>query len=263
VTFSPFDSPIYGALYGDKEVRALFTDSGEVRALLLVEGVLAKVQGDLGLIPLDSALYIHRASMECQVDPAGLATGMATDGNPIPALVAAFAKAMEAPEHAKYIHFEVDAQDVIDTALTLRLRQYIRLIEAQIAALNSENLQLSSQMLTALKPDLLVARTATGKVSSALATALKLGIVTPTTPNARHAVAKLTFALAAITTALAESGQGAAPTVVATMAQYNAIQSNLLQQALLKKTGVGLALERMTLAQVCIATAVALRHAQP
>jgi hypothetical protein len=47
------------------------------------------------------------------------------------------------------------------------------------------------------------------------------------------------------------------------MAQYNAIQSNLLQQALLKKTGVGLALERMTLAQVCIATAVALRHAQP
>jgi len=56
VTFSPFDSPIYATLYGDPEVRTLFTDSAEVRAMLLVEGTLAKVQGELGLIPLDSAL---------------------------------------------------------------------------------------------------------------------------------------------------------------------------------------------------------------
>ena len=41
MTFSPFDSPIYSTLYGDAEVRTLFTDSAEVRAMLLVEGTLA------------------------------------------------------------------------------------------------------------------------------------------------------------------------------------------------------------------------------
>lgn len=263
MTFSPFDSPIYRSLYGDKEVRALFADSAEVRALLLVEGVLAKVQGDLGLIPLDSALYIHRASMECQIDPAGLAEGVARDGNSVPALVAAFAKAMEAPEHSKYIHFEVGAQDVIDTALNLRLRQYIRLIETRLASLDFETLVQPSQTLTALQCGLLVARVATGEVSVAVAAALRLGAMEPETPNARHAVAKLTLTLAQITAALEKSGQGASREVIATMAQYNEHQSGQLQQALQGDAGVGLALERMTLAQMCVATAIALRHAQP
>ncbi|MDZ4134357.1 MAG: 3-carboxy-cis,cis-muconate cycloisomerase, partial [Paracoccaceae bacterium] len=50
------DSALYARLFGDVETARLFSDSAEVRAMMLVEGALAKVQGDLGLIPLESAL---------------------------------------------------------------------------------------------------------------------------------------------------------------------------------------------------------------
>ena len=92
-------SALYGPLFNDPETAALFTDSAEVRAMMLVEGTLAKVQGALGLIPADAAAYLHRASFELQIDPAGLAAETATNGVPVPALIAAFAKAAQAPEH--------------------------------------------------------------------------------------------------------------------------------------------------------------------
>jgi 3-carboxy-cis,cis-muconate cycloisomerase len=44
--------------------------------MMLVLGALAKAQGDgKGTIPEVSAAFLHRAMMEAQVDPAGLAQG--------------------------------------------------------------------------------------------------------------------------------------------------------------------------------------------
>ncbi|MAY33929.1 MAG: 3-carboxy-cis,cis-muconate cycloisomerase [Rhodovulum sp.] len=130
-----FDSPLYRDLFHDAEAGKLFTDSAEVRAMLLVEGALAKAQGELGVIPLESALFIHRSSMEVQVDPAGLAAGTGQSAVCIPALVAAFRKAMEAPEHAQYAHFGATSQDIIDTGLILRLRQALTLFDQRLVEL--------------------------------------------------------------------------------------------------------------------------------
>ena len=80
---SPADSAIYGGLLGDKEVGRLFTDSAEVRAMMLVEGALAKAQGALGVIPEASVTAIHRASLELQIDPAGLDEETARNAVPI------------------------------------------------------------------------------------------------------------------------------------------------------------------------------------
>jgi adenylosuccinate lyase len=44
---SPADSAIYRSLFSDDEAARLFTDSAEIRAMLLVEGALARVQGKL------------------------------------------------------------------------------------------------------------------------------------------------------------------------------------------------------------------------
>lgn len=145
MAFSPFDSPMYRKLYGDDEIATLFSDSAEVRAMLLVEGMLAKVQGDLGIIPEDSAFFIHRSSMEVQIDPSGLADGIASSGVPVPALVEAFRKAMEAPDHAQYLHWGATSQDIVDTALMLRLRQYIGIIDKRLEALiKALNIQAST-----------------------------------------------------------------------------------------------------------------------
>lgn len=103
--------------------------------MLLVEGALAKVQGAQGVIPEISAAFIHRSSLEVQIDPGGLAGSTATNGVCVPALVAAFRTAMEAPEHAQYAHWGATSQDIIDTALMLRLRQTLAAQEDILRAL--------------------------------------------------------------------------------------------------------------------------------
>jgi 3-carboxy-cis,cis-muconate cycloisomerase len=132
---APADSALYRSLFQDDETAHLFTDSAEVRAMLLVEGALAKVQGDLGLIPADSAAFLHRAVMEIQIDPAALAAETGTNGVPIPALVAAFRKESNAPEHAQYFHWGATSQDIMDSGLALRLKPLLTLWQARLDTL--------------------------------------------------------------------------------------------------------------------------------
>jgi len=276
MTFSPFDSPIYSTLYGDAKTRALFTDSAEVRAMLLVEGTLAKVQGELGLIPLDSALYIHRASMEVQVDPAGLAAEMAVAGNPIAALIAAFGKAMDAPDHAKYIHWGARSQDVIDTALVLRLRQYMRLLDTRLEGLITNGrfsgLTQSRQHLQTIQTKLLVVRfhrdesiASSEKVELALAEELKLSVPTDPSISTREVIVELVEAISTLTDSLAKIASKFPASihseVIETMALF--VKGQLGHMKLLhRQAHIVFASEKLAFAQVCIAGTVALRHAQ-
>ncbi len=118
----------------EADVAALFTDSAEVRAMLLVEGALAKVQGALGVIPEVSAAAIHRASLEAQIDPGALAAETARNAVPVPALVAAFRGEIGDPGHAQYAHWGATSQDIMDTGLALRLRRVLGLYRQRLAA---------------------------------------------------------------------------------------------------------------------------------
>ncbi len=129
---SVFESQHLAKLFPTGELGRLFTDSAEMRALLLVEGALAKVQGELGVIPAESGAFLHRASMEIQIDPAGLAEATGANGVSIPALLAAARKALEAPEHAQYLHWGATSQDILDTALMLRLKQAFKVLEKNL-----------------------------------------------------------------------------------------------------------------------------------
>lgn len=177
MTASVFDSPMFTKLYPVGEAGRLFTHSAEIRAALLVLGTLAKVQTERGEIPEDSAFFIHRSSMEVQIDPAGLADGVAKDGSYIPALVAAFDKAMEASEHSKHILHNTNPQDVADTALVLRLRQLLTQAETALKT------QPDSGSRTTLLADLpmirdtglRVAFTEAPEIGAAIGEALKLG----------------------------------------------------------------------------------------
>ncbi|APE42762.1 3-carboxy-cis,cis-muconate cycloisomerase [Sulfitobacter alexandrii] len=129
---SVFDSALFGRLFDPGEAGRLFTDSAAVRAMLLVEGALAKVQGAQGIIPELSAAAIHRASLEIAVDPGALAAETGQNGVPVPALVRAFRSEMQAPEHAQYVHWGATSQDIVDTGLMLRLRQALALAESEL-----------------------------------------------------------------------------------------------------------------------------------
>lgn len=132
---SPSDSSIYRALFSDDETAQLFTDSAELRAMMIVEGTLAKVQGALGILPADAAAYLGRAGLELQLDPAGLAMETARDGVPVPALVAAFRKSAGAPEMTTWLHWGATSQDIMDTALALRLKRMLALWETRLDSL--------------------------------------------------------------------------------------------------------------------------------
>lgn len=129
---SVFDSPLYARLFDTGEAGRLFSDSAALRAMLLVEGALAKAQGKLGVIPEISAAAIHRASLEIQIDPGALAQATGENGVCVPALITAFRDEMNAPEHAQYVHWGATSQDIVDTGLMLRLRQALLLAEADL-----------------------------------------------------------------------------------------------------------------------------------
>lgn len=129
---SVFDSPLHAQLFPVGETGRLFSDTAAIRAMLLVEGALAKVQGGLGVIPELSAAAIHRASMEIQIDPGAIAKATGQNGVSVPGLVAAFRDEMKAPEHAQYVHWGATSQDIIDTGLMLRLRQALSLVETDL-----------------------------------------------------------------------------------------------------------------------------------
>lgn len=132
---SVFDSPLFARLFATGDAGRLFSDTAAIRAMLLVEGALAKAQGAQGIIPELSAKAIQRATMEIQIDPGAIAKSTGENGVCVPGLVAAFRAEMNAPEHAQFVHWGATSQDIIDTGLMLRLRQLLLLAEADLRAI--------------------------------------------------------------------------------------------------------------------------------
>ncbi|MBE9638932.1 hypothetical protein [Salipiger mangrovisoli] len=130
---TPFDSAHLHRLFPAGDLAKLFSDSAEVRAIMIVAGTLAKVQGEAGLIPETAAKAIHRASLELQIDPGALAQGTAEAGNVVPPLLRAFETLMQAPDYARYLGQGALAGDLRDCALALRLRQVLTQFETAMA----------------------------------------------------------------------------------------------------------------------------------
>ncbi len=131
---TPLDSSIYTHLFSDKDVATLFSDSAEIRAMLLVEGALAEAQGKHNVIPEISAKAIARAARETLIDPSALAQETGQSAVVVPALVKAFRSEMQAPEHAQFIHWGATSQDIMETGLILRLRQVTALFGARLTS---------------------------------------------------------------------------------------------------------------------------------
>ncbi|MEM6887290.1 MAG: lyase family protein [Pseudomonadota bacterium] len=132
---SLFDSPAHALLFPTGAAGRLFSDTATVRALLLVEAALAKAQGALEIIPETSAAAIQRAAREVQIDASALRDSIGRNGVIIPGLLEAFRIEMQAPEHAQYLHWGATSQDILDTALMLRLRQALALAKEDLRTL--------------------------------------------------------------------------------------------------------------------------------
>lgn len=128
---TPFDSRILGPLFADPEIAALFTDEAELAALIDVERALARVEGRLGVIPAEAAAEIDRRLAGATVDPASLAAGTRSAGVALPGLVKDL-RAIVGGEAAQFVHWGATSQDIVDTALVVRLGTALDRLEGRL-----------------------------------------------------------------------------------------------------------------------------------
>jgi 3-carboxy-cis,cis-muconate cycloisomerase len=136
MSVSPFDSGLLGPLLGDAETARLFSDEAAIEAMIRVERALALAQALVGIVPAAAAQTIDRLLAGAVVPPERLAEATARAGVPVPALLAEL-RALLPPEAAHWLHWGATSQDVVDTALALRLAAALDLLDARLDALLS------------------------------------------------------------------------------------------------------------------------------
>ncbi|MEO1531977.1 MAG: lyase family protein [Pseudomonadota bacterium] len=120
-----------GALLADDEIASLFTAEAEIDAMLAFEHALARAQHAVGDIDDAALARIEAAARPESLDRAGLLAGMARDGLAVPSLVKQLRAAIGEP-HAAAFHRGSTSQDVIDTALMLRLKPAIGVLLGRV-----------------------------------------------------------------------------------------------------------------------------------
>lgn len=254
---APADSALYRDLFADLDSARLFSDAAELRAMLLVAGALARVQGDLGLIPLQAAGFIERSAREVQLDPSAMAAETAKLGDPVPAFLAAFRKAAEAPDLMHYLHWNAQNHDLHATAQALRLRRVMDLWQARLEVLIAQGikgLRAHQTALSALRPAVEVVRLSGDNADLAAALAAALGLQAPSA-EARGLPALAAW-MAGVCGCLADDLAGRAPLLRALSRQVTALSALISEPA--QTASEARFAEWLALAQLAISTGRAL-----
>ena len=130
----PAQNALYAALFGDPQTEALFSAEAELAAMARVEAALAIAQSQLGVIPADAGPAIAAACTALRIDPQDLAQATARNGVPVPGLIAAIRDQMGRTPHAAHLHWGATSQDIMDSALALRIGPMLALWEGRLHA---------------------------------------------------------------------------------------------------------------------------------
>jgi 3-carboxy-cis,cis-muconate cycloisomerase len=124
----------------DPNIAKLTSAENHIQKMLVFEMALAKVQGDLGVIPKEAADAISEHLKGLTISPEQLEEGTLLNGIPTITLLEIAKKSLT--DFAKdYLHFGATSQDVMDTAQVLLLKEVSENIEISLKAI-SKNLGL-------------------------------------------------------------------------------------------------------------------------
>ena len=126
------DHPWLAGLLGDAEIAALTGPGADLAAMLAFETALAAAEARAGLIPPGAAAAIAQALAGYQADIGALGRQPPATAWWCPS-VRQLRAAVGEP-HAARLHFGATSQDVIDTALVLRLKAALPVLAARLAA---------------------------------------------------------------------------------------------------------------------------------
>jgi 3-carboxy-cis,cis-muconate cycloisomerase len=124
------------ALLTDQEMAELMGAEADLAAMLRFEVELAAAQAGLSMIPADHAEAIRAKVGTFLPDVAALTRAVLRDGVIPPDLIRQL-RGHIGGEEAASLHFGATSQDVIDTALALKLKPALGLLEARLGAVTA------------------------------------------------------------------------------------------------------------------------------
>jgi 3-carboxy-cis,cis-muconate cycloisomerase len=129
------DSILFRDAFGTAKMRALFSDFALVQRYIDVEVALAKAEARVGVIPSDAAEMIARESTIDRIDFEHMREETDIVGYPILPLVHQLVGMCG--EAGRYVHWGATTQDVMDTAVSLQVRDALDVIDSDIRELRA------------------------------------------------------------------------------------------------------------------------------
>jgi len=148
------DSVIFGRVFANDEVKAIFDEKGVIESWLLFEKTLAKVQAELGIIPKKSAEEIGRKANLNDVSLEKIARYFDETALASVALIKALKDTCSA-DTGEYIHYGPTTQDLYDTSLAIRLKNFMPLLVRDLKQVSDLLLKLCEKY----KNTLMISRT--------------------------------------------------------------------------------------------------------
>lgn len=148
------DPGLYGGLFADAQMQALFSDRATLQGMLDFEAALARDEAAEGVIPADAAAAIAAACKAGLYDIAAIGRETTHAGNPaIPLVRMLTEKVAETdPEAARWVHWGATSQDAIDTGRLVQIAAGLRLIETRIARLAALQVRLADRHRATVMP---------------------------------------------------------------------------------------------------------------
>ncbi|GLR21013.1 MULTISPECIES: 3-carboxy-cis,cis-muconate cycloisomerase [Alphaproteobacteria] len=123
--------PYHARLLGDADIADMLGEKADLAAMIRFEVALARAEAVCGLIDKAHAATIAARLDGFQPDMARLTQATLRDGVPVPELVTQMREAIGG-KAAAAVHFGATTQDVIDTALALKLKPVLGLLAQRL-----------------------------------------------------------------------------------------------------------------------------------
>ena len=129
------DSLLFRDAFGTAAMRDIFSDTALVGRYVEVEVALAKAEARIGVIPAKAADEIARRADAGALDVELLRKETDLVGYPILPVVHQLVK--QCGDAGRYVHWGATTQDIMDTAVVLQMRDALRIVGDDIAALRA------------------------------------------------------------------------------------------------------------------------------
>ena len=137
MSVSAFDHPLLSGLLGDEEIAPFFSAEAEIAEMLRFESELAAAEGAEGVIPQDSARHIVERLPAFVLDMDKIRIATARDGT----IGVEFVRQLRewlGPPYDLHVHFGSTSQDLVDTALVVRLRSILAILRDRLTVLRAK-----------------------------------------------------------------------------------------------------------------------------